>query len=136
MSATFVDTNVLLDVTNAGSAFFDWSADALTAAKQTGALVANAVVYGEFCAGYNEQDEVDRFLDALKLELLDVPRDAIFLASRAFKSYKNRGGTRTGVLPDFFIGAHALSLNIPLITRDTARYATNFPTLQLIAPPL
>jgi predicted nucleic acid-binding protein len=135
MSETFVDTNVLLDVTNSDSAFFTWSVDALTAAKQKGTLIANAVVYSEFCAGYLKQVEVDHFLNALKLDLLDIPREAAFLASRAFKSYKSRGGTRTGVLPDFFIGAHAQSLNIPLITRDVARYRTYFPTLQLIAPP-
>lgn len=135
MSETFVDTNVLLDVTSCGSVFFDWSIDALTQARRNGPLVANALVYGELCAGYNQQHEVDLFVDALKLSLIDIPRDAAFLAAKAFKAYKKRGGTRTGVLPDFFIGAHALSLGIPLITRDTARYATYFPTLQLIAPP-
>lgn len=136
MSETFVDTNILLDVSTSASVFYDWSLDALTTARQNGALIANAVVYGELCAGYNKQCEVDDFVDALQLDLVDIPREAAFLASEAFKVYKKRGGTRTGTLPDFFIGAHAKVLNVPLITRDVNRYATYFPTLQLIAPPL
>jgi predicted nucleic acid-binding protein len=41
---------------------------------------------------------------------------------------------KTGVLPDFFIGAHAAVLEIPLLSRDVTRYRTWFPTLSLIAP--
>ena len=51
-----------------------------------------------------------------------------------FQRYKGRGGTRTGVLPDFFIGAHASVLGIALLTRDAKRYADYFPRLELIAP--
>ena len=45
-----------------------------------------------------------------------------------------RGGTRRGVLPGFFVGAHAAVLDIPLLTRDTHRYRAYFPTLRLVAP--
>jgi len=38
------------------------------------------------------------------------------------------------VLPVFFIGAHAAVENIALITRETARYRTYFPKLQLVTP--
>ena len=42
------------------------------------------------------------------------------------------GGSRTGVLPDFFIGAHAAVNELPLVTRDVGRYRTYFPSLKLI----
>ena len=37
-----------------------------------------------------------------------MPRPALFLAGKAFQTYRARGGTKTGVLSDFFIGAHAV----------------------------
>jgi predicted nucleic acid-binding protein len=39
-----------------------------------------------------------------------------------------------GVLPDFFIGAYAVVAGIGLLTRDTRRYRSHFPTIILIAP--
>ena len=66
--------------------------------------------------------------------LKDIPREALFLAGKAFQRYRARGGTRTNTLPDFFIGAHAAVLGIPLLTRDARRYAGYFPNLELIVP--
>jgi predicted nucleic acid-binding protein len=36
------------------------------------------------------------------------------------------------VLPDFFIGAHAVVEDIALLTRDARRYRSYFPTIRLI----
>ncbi|WP_207792133.1 type II toxin-antitoxin system VapC family toxin [Siccirubricoccus phaeus] len=63
-----------------------------------------------------------------------MPRPALFLAGRAFREYRRRGGSRTGVLPDFFIGAHAAVAGLPLLTRAPRRYRAYFPDLALIAP--
>ena len=45
-----------------------------------------------------------------------------------------RGGTRTSLLPDLYIGAHAAAAGYRLLTRDAQRYRTYFPTVELIAP--
>jgi hypothetical protein len=58
----------------------------------------------------------------------------LFLAGKAFQTYRARGGSKTGVLPDFFIGAHAVAEGISLLTRDTRRYRSYFPTVSLITP--
>jgi predicted nucleic acid-binding protein len=63
-----------------------------------------------------------------------MPRAALFLAGKAFLRYRAAGGARTGVLPDFFIGAHAAIKAVPLLTRDAQRYRTYFPSLVVIAP--
>lgn len=73
-------------------------------------------------------------LDAVGIAFLQIPRTALFLAGKAFGQYRAAGGTRTGVLPDFFVGAHALITGSPLLTRDTRRYRAYFPELRLIAP--
>jgi predicted nucleic acid-binding protein len=66
--------------------------------------------------------------------LQPTPRAALLLAGKACRSYRGSGGLRTGVLPDFFIGSHAVTLDIPLLTRDPRRYRTYFSALTLIAP--
>ena len=38
------------------------------------------------------------------------------------------------MLPDFLIGAHAVSLNAAVLTRDPAIYRRYFPELTLITP--
>lgn len=90
----------------------------------------------ELAVRYDRIEEVDAFLDQAELELAPVPREALFLASKVFTQYRKAGGTRTGVLPDFFIGAHAAVSGLPLLTRDVGRYRTYFPTLTLIVPDL
>ena len=66
--------------------------------------------------------------------MYEIPRSALFLAGKAFARYRKRGGSKTQVLPDFFIGAHAAVLGWPLLTRDAGRYKTYFPTLEVLAP--
>ena len=56
------------------------------------------------------------------------------VAGKAFRQYRKSGGTKTGVLPDFFIGAHAAVAKAPLVTRDATRYRTYFPTVEVVAP--
>jgi predicted nucleic acid-binding protein len=64
----------------------------------------------------------------------EVPREALFLAGKAYRQYRRRGGSRAGVLSDFFIGAHAAVRGIPVLTRDTSRVRGYFPTVVLISP--
>jgi len=68
------------------------------------------------------------------LVIAAIPRPALFLAGKAFQRYRSAGGRRTGVLPDFFIGAHAVVAGATLMTRDAARYRSYFPGVVLIAP--
>lgn len=131
---TFVDTNVVLDIATRDAHWFEWSRAALQAAELQGELLINTVIYAEISARYKTQSEVDDFVDSLGLSVKDAPRSAAFLASKAFAAYRALGGSRTGVLPDFFIGAHAFVLDIPILTRDTRRYRTYFPDVELIAP--
>ena len=69
------------------------------------------------------------------IEIAVMPRSVLFLAGKAFQRYRTSGGTRTGVLPDFFIGAHAAVEGWPLLTRDASRYRSYFSKITLIAPP-
>jgi predicted nucleic acid-binding protein len=130
----FVDTNVLLDVFNNDPVWADWSQQQLNAASLRDRLAINPVVYAESSARFARIEDIDAALTSVDIVVAEMPRAALFLAGQAFQTYRRRGGVRPGLLPDFFVGAHAASLGAPLITRDLKRYRSYFPTLELIAP--
>ena len=131
---TLVDSNVLLDLVNDDQDWVEWSIEQLEAASLRGPLLINDVVYAELSVRYSRVEDLDGFLEAAGLEIAAMPRPALFLAGKVFTRYRKSGGTRTGVLPDFFIGAHAAVSELPLLTRDVGRYHTYFPSLTLITP--
>ena len=131
---TLVDTNLLIDLIKGDPHWAPWSAAALTGAGSTGPLVVNDVVFAELSIGFASCGACEDFLAALRIDHQATPRAALFEAGRAFQAYRRGGGARTGVLPDFFIGAHALVAGLPLITRDPRRYRAHFPGLTLITP--
>jgi len=128
-----VDTNVLLDIYKADPIWMSWSLKHLHHAP-AGQLVINIVVYAELAGHPAEPAHLDDFLDTLGVQLLELSRPAARLAGLAFRSYRQRGGTKTGVLPDFFIGAQAQAEDYQLLTRDAGRYQTYFPNIRLICP--
>lgn len=131
---TLVDTNVLLDLVSDDPNWADWSIAKLEAASLSGPLLINDVVYAELSVRYGRIEDLDAFVGAAGLEIAPMPRAALFLAAKVFTQYRKAGGSRTGVLPDFFIGAHAAVSERPLLTRDVGRYRTYFPALTLITP--
>jgi predicted nucleic acid-binding protein len=131
---TLIDTNVLLDWAKDDPSWADWSISQVRAASLQGPLFINDVIYAELAAQYALKQDLDAFVADAELERQVIPEAALFLAGKAFLQYRRNGGHRTGVLPDFFIGAHAAVLDLPLLTRDARRYRTYFPTVELISP--
>jgi predicted nucleic acid-binding protein len=131
---TLIDSNVLLDLMTDGEAWADWSQAELERAAMSGPLVINDVIYAEISTRYATVEAVDAALSDLNINIATIPRAALFLAGKAYLRYRAAGGVRTGVLADFFIGAHAAAEELPLLTRDARRYRNYFPTVQLIAP--
>ena len=131
---TLIDSNVLLDLVTDGEAWADWSQVQLERAAMRGPLVINDVIYAEVSTRYATVEAVDAALSELNIDVAKLPRTALFLAGKAYLRYRTAGGVRTGVLADFFIGAHAAVEELPLLTRDTRRYRNYFPTVRLISP--
>jgi predicted nucleic acid-binding protein len=131
---TLVDTNVLVDILSNDPNWREWSEAHLVERSVEGPLVINEIVYAELAARFARQDQLDNEISDLDLTFMRMPKSALFSAGRAFERYRHSGGTRTGVLPDLFIGAHAEVNQWPLLTRDTRRYLTYFPKVELITP--
>jgi hypothetical protein len=131
---TLVDTNVLLDLFTNDARWAEWSIGQLDTANLRGGLAINDVVYAELSVRFTAIEVLDAALDEGGIALSPTPRAALFLAGRVFQRYRGVGGAKTGVLPDFFVGAHAAVSRLPLLTRDVGRYRTYFPTVELISP--
>jgi predicted nucleic acid-binding protein len=130
----FLDANVILDIWDRDPAWFEWSTNQLRRQSILHELVINSIVYSEISVSFESTAGLDAKLEALQIAVLSIPRHAAFLAGKAYQQYRRRGGAKSNVLPDFFIGAHAAVLNCPLLTRDVRYYAAYFPAVSLIAP--
>ncbi|MEW6647007.1 MAG: type II toxin-antitoxin system VapC family toxin [Pseudomonadota bacterium] len=129
-----VDTNVLVDVLEDEPGWADWSINQLRAQSKVHRLAINPIIYAELSLTFSTVEALDQAINDLRLTMIELPRPALFLAGKAFVRYRRQGGTKGNVLADFFIGAHAAVSDYPLLTRDTGRYASYFPSVRLITP--
>ncbi|WP_121969774.1 type II toxin-antitoxin system VapC family toxin [Leptolyngbya sp. BC1307] len=134
MTDVLVDSNVILDIATEDPQWFEWSSVQISTCADQGNLIINPIIYAEVSVGFEQIEALDTLLPPKFFHREQLPWSAAFLAGKAFQSYRRRGGTRRSPLPDFYIGAHAVILKIPLLTRDVKRYQTEFPNLQLISP--
>jgi len=134
MTGLLVDSNVLLDVFEADPVWAEWAESKLHKYSQTHTLYINPIIYSEISIGFARIEELEEIINACGLRMIQIPKEALFLAGKAFMKYKTRKGTKMSTLPDFFIGAHAAVEKIELLTRDTSRFKSYFPTVKLITP--
>lgn len=134
MNGVFVDSCVLLDLFTNDPRWAEWSEKTLEKYSQTNTLYINSIVYTEVSVGFNRIEEVETVISELGIKVLEIPREALFLAGKVFLKYRKNKGTKNTPLPDFFIGAHATMSRFDLITRDSAKYKTYFPQVKLIVP--
>lgn len=130
----FVDANVLIDALEDEPIWSDWSIAQLKEQAFQHQLCVNSIIYAEVSLIYPTPEELDDALNTLGITVLEIPRQAAFFAGKAFAQYRRNGGTKANVLSDFFIGAHAQVMGVPILTRDVRRYRTYFPDVPLVAP--
>ena len=129
-----VDTNVLIDVLNNEPQWADWSIHQLRVQSKIHVLSINPIIYAELSCTFKKVEDLDEVLQVMELKFNQIPKPALFLAGKAFQRYRRQGGVKSIILADFFIGAHAAVSRLPVLTRDTQRYQTYFPTVKLVSP--
>ena len=134
MNGLLVDSNVILDIFLDDPKWADWSITALANASYNSKLYINQIVYSEVSIGFNKIEELELALHKGGFQMLEMPKEALFLAGKAYLNYKRGKGTKKSPLPDFYIGAQAAVLGMDLITRDKGRYRTYFPTVRIVCP--
>lgn len=129
-----VDSCIWLDIATQDPDWGSWSSQQVQRLAECDEICMNQIIYSEISIGYQRIEELDAALPSGSVRRLDLPWTAAFLAGKCFVQYRRRGGLRSSPLPDFFIGAHAAVAGLRLLTRDSARFETYFPTVKLIRP--
>ena len=135
-----LDTNVINYARDKASPWHGWAKQAIEdAAYEEGAGV-NAVVLAELSAWVKQPEALPAELQAMGIEILDVPASAALICGKAYRDYlkgrKSQSGQEgpTTPLPDFFIGAHAAAIGAGIVTNDPGRFKTYFPKVKLMTP--
>jgi predicted nucleic acid-binding protein len=135
-----LDTNVLIYAFDSNSPMKSWAREIILGSLLGDGAAINPVIFAEYLVGETWPDSAVSLLEALGIAILDLPSLAAPLCAQAYARYlENRRQQSLPPapkipLPDFFIGAHASVLNLPLATADATRYKTYFPEVQLITP--
>ena len=135
MKGLLVDSNIILDIFLDDPHWADWSEAALAKQSMGTTLYINLVVYTEISIGFETIEALESALHKCGFKMLAFPKEALFLAGKAYLRYRQSHGRKRSPLPDFYIGAQAAVLGLDLLTRDANRYRTYFPTVGLICPP-
>jgi len=134
MRGILVDSNIILDVFLDDPNWAEWSESKLEKFSLITKLYINPVIYSEVSVGFKRIEELESALTGSSFQMLEIPKEALFLAGKIFLKYRKNRGTKRSPLPDFFIGAQAAVFEMDLLTRDVPRYRTYFPTVRLINP--
>jgi predicted nucleic acid-binding protein len=103
---TAIDSSVLHAVFNNESSADSWI-EKLILARRKGPLIICDVVYAELSPGFSSASDLDGKLADLGIAFDPIDPDAAFLAGQLFGRYREAGGPRIALIPDFLIGAHA-----------------------------
>ena len=132
MKGVLVDSNIILDVFLNDLKWADWSESKLEEYSFQTSLYINSIIYSEISIGFELIEDLESAISKSGFQVLEIPKEALFLAGKAYVKYKRRKGVKSSPLPDFFIGAQAAVLDLELLTRDVSRYKSYFPSVKLI----
>ena len=131
---TAVDSSVIFDLLTGHPAHGPRSRQALERCVTQGRVLACEVVWAEVAAHFPSRAATRQMMTELGIEFSPLTMPAALEAGRTWKSYRERGGSRTRVAPDFLIGAHASLEADQLLTRDHGFYRSYFKRLTLLVP--
>jgi predicted nucleic acid-binding protein len=132
---TLIDTCVVIYLLDENHEHHKWSLEELNKAKKLGPVIIPDIAYCELSIGLPSREATDLAIAELALERFPCSDETLFRAGKAYKKYRdeNRGQKNT-VLPDFLIGAQAVSDQCPLLTNNDDDFIGYFPEITIICP--
>jgi predicted nucleic acid-binding protein len=133
VSAVAVDTSVLLTIFKGEAKGEAWL-ECLQSVAETATLVVSSVVFAEIRSFFPSDDACRKTLRSIHLRHSPFTEEAALLAGKLFRTYRNQGGPRKTILPDFLVAAHAATQADSLATEDRGYLRKYFPALRLLTP--
>jgi len=130
---TTIDSSVLWAVFNDEPGAGAWSRVLLDATR-SGELAICDVVLAEIAPAFDSEREAAAMIERLGIRFDSIREEAAFEAGRIFKKYRQEGGPRAHMIPDFLIGGHALHQSDRLAAVDRGYLRRYFPKLKLLTP--
>jgi len=130
---TALDSSVLWAILKKEPGSDQWL-DALILAASEGPLVISPIAFSELAPSVADAPALLSFLGKLAISYDPIVPEAAFLAGLTFKRYRQAGGPRQHLVPDFVIAAHAQVQADRLAAIDRGYLRSWFPDLKLLPP--
>jgi hypothetical protein len=96
--------------------------------------MVNVMIYSDLCCRVEIPHRGRTLLTERPIDYRGASAKSPFSSWVGICSLPKAWVAKSAPLPDFYIGAHASSLGIFIVTGDAARYRTYFPETKLIFP--
>jgi predicted nucleic acid-binding protein len=126
-----VDTSVLMSIFKQERSASEWFRFLLRLRTES-ELVACDVVWSEVASLFPSLEDLRTGMARLGVIFSPIDEVASFSAGQLFAGYRRRGGSRSRMIADFMIAAHALEQANGLATADADFTARQFPQLKLL----
>ena len=130
---TAIDSSVLWSIFKGESDARAW-VDLLMAARRESRLIVCGIVFAEIAPLFASLQDLVSRLESLGIEYDSIAPASAFAAGVIFRSYRQEGGPRKYLIPDFLVGAHALHQAGCLAARDRGYLRRYFPKLRILTP--
>ena len=130
---TAVDTSVLIAIDQGEPDAEAW-VELLVKARAEGGLRIGEVVAAEFFAVVMDEGQMSATLEDLGIEFAPTSFRAASHAGEIFRRYRDQGGPREHLIPDFLIASQAMIDGDRLASADRGYLRKYFPGLTLLSP--
>jgi len=130
---TAIDSSVLWAIIKQEANHEDWL-EALLRAARDGPLIICPVAFAELAPSAANAAELGEFLARLSISYSPITPEAAHLAGLTFKHYRQTGGPRQHLVPDFLIAAHAQVQANRIAAIDRGYLRQWFADLALLVP--
>ena len=102
MKGVLVDSDVILDIFLDNPAWAEWSLETLGEYGSRTTLYINAVVYAELSMGFEKIEDLEWAIGRGGFKMLEIPKEALFLAGKAFLEVPSAKGSQAITSAGFF----------------------------------